>query len=63
MMLLEPADVARALAVSSARIRQLARAGRLVPIARTPRGTRLFSAESVQLLIVERARRPARAGR
>jgi len=46
--LLETADVARALGLSSERIRQLANAHRLPVIAVTPRGRRLFRIEDVE---------------
>ncbi len=46
--LLETRDVARALDLSSERVRQLANARRLRVIAVTPRGRRLFRLEDVE---------------
>jgi excisionase family DNA binding protein len=48
--LLEVADVARTLNVTSATIRSLAKAGRLPIAAMTPRGVRLFRSEDVLAL-------------
>ena len=53
--LLLSSDVARELAVSAQRVRQLERAGELVAVARTVRGVRLFTIESVRLLAAQRA--------
>ena len=46
--LLEPSEVGRILTLSSARVSQLARDGRLTVAARTPRGRRLFRREDVE---------------
>lgn len=42
MVFLETADVARLLGITVAMVRVYVRAGRLIPVAETPRGTRLF---------------------
>ena len=60
--LLEAADVARALSVTPAMVRVLARQGLLRVAARTPRGSRLFSRADVERLAArrrEQARRRA----
>jgi DNA-binding transcriptional MerR regulator len=46
--LLEPSEVGRMLILSSARVSQLAREGRLTVAARTRRGRRLFRREDVE---------------
>ncbi len=51
---LESIDVARKLGVSTDRVRQLADAGELQPVARTARGVRLFDADEVERLLRER---------
>jgi DNA-binding transcriptional MerR regulator len=52
--LLEPADVGRALDVTSAQIRRLTDQGHLVPVARTVRGTRLYRRADVDRLVESR---------
>ena len=57
--LLEPNDAGKMLGLGTCRVRQLADQGVLKPVARTPRGTKLFRAEDVEALrrVRERARR------
>lgn len=54
-------EVARALGLTTGRIRQLADTGRL-PVTRTPAGWRLFAAADVARLGEERARRRGDGG-
>lgn len=55
--LLETADVARLLGVSSERVRQLANTERLPVTTVTPRGTRLFKRDDVERFQRARAQR------
>src|SRR5437016_3983615 len=59
MTLLETQDVARALALSPVRVRQLADAGRLPVAMKTAAGRRLFDATMIEEFRRERARRGA----
>jgi hypothetical protein len=62
---LESGDVARELGVVPSTVHALVRGGRLVPVATTPRGVRLFDGDEVKALRDDRARRLLRrsAGR
>jgi hypothetical protein len=53
-MLLEIGDVAKALGVTPARVRDLATEGRLPIAARTPRGTRLFEPAAIEIVRLQR---------
>jgi DNA-binding transcriptional MerR regulator len=54
---LESSDVARALDMSVSGVRLLVLEGRLMPVARTRRGSRLFSATDVELFKTRRTTR------
>lgn len=59
VILLERSDVARRLNCSGTLVQKLAVAGRLQPIARTPRGSRLFLDQDVETLAADRAAKRA----
>lgn len=61
LTLLAPRDAGRLLGVTTARVQQLAREGRL-PELRDSAGRRLFLLEDVEALRRQRARRRSRAG-
>ena len=56
-MLLEIGDVAKALGVTPARVRDLANEGRLPIAALTPRGTRLFEPAAIEIVRRQRETR------
>lgn len=59
--LFETRDVARLAGVTPASIRGEAAAGRLVPIAVTPRGVRLFDRAGIDVYLAQRAERRCHA--
>jgi hypothetical protein len=62
LILLEPHDAGKRLRLGAGRIKQLANEGKLIPVARTPRGTKLFRVEDVEALRRVRERVRERAG-
>lgn len=61
MLLLETADVSRLLGITVAMVRIYVRAGRLIPVAKTPRGIRLFRlADIAKFRRIREAKTPTR---
>jgi len=61
--LLTSGDASRILKISTGGLRQLARAGKLVPDEQTPTGQRLFRQSTIEKLRKEREQNPPRPGR
>jgi len=59
LKLLEVGDISRLAEITPAAVRQRVASGELVPVAVTPRGVRLFSAEQVERFLERRRARAA----